>query len=81
VTIEQGEEIFEKRWSCWSRDEVMEFVQVLEPDDLNMPLLLNWSLEYRAFLQPRTFEYLENLVGEKLPIGGSVDFCQSGENE
>lgn len=33
MTVEEGEEIFGKRWNYWSRDEQREFVRALDPND------------------------------------------------
>lgn len=37
MTIEEGEEIYGKRWSKWTKEERAEFAKVLEPKNLRVP--------------------------------------------
>lgn len=40
MSIEDAEEIFEKRWNLWSEEERQEFVSALDAEDSMTPLVL-----------------------------------------
>ena len=46
MTIEEGEEIFDKDWHQWSDLEKKEFVAAIEPEQLQVAVVLAMAMTY-----------------------------------
>ena len=62
MKIKDGEIVFGKHWNLWSESEKTEFARVLDPEDLNTALTLNWALKYAGFLPSPTLAHLQGLM-------------------
>jgi hypothetical protein len=61
MKVEDAEQVFGKRWNDWDRRETIEFVQVLEPCDLNIPFTLRLAVEFYFDLTAESRKYIESL--------------------
>ena len=62
MSIEEAEEIFGKKWDYWDKNEKEEFIQCMEPGELNLPITLSWAVQNQDLLLPETKEKLATLV-------------------
>jgi len=63
MKIEEGEQIFGKRWDEWTPEEKKEFVSCLEPNDVWVPACLSMAAKYYCSLSYRMRNHMEMLAG------------------
>ena len=61
MRIEEAEEIIGRRWQYWTDQEILEFVQAMEPSDLVYPLYLDWAVKHYGELSRVSRDHLARL--------------------